>query len=93
MDVSRQLAQSAEGAALPYLGFQILKLEQGQVLNQHRDYHDSKSAKPVNLRLAAGEIQAVEAHREIFAEHVTLPMPTRTSYSETASCRSGHLRL
>ena len=35
---------------------------------------DSKSAKPVNLRLAAGEIQAVEAHREIFAEHVTIPL-------------------
>ena len=28
----------------------------------------------VNLRLAAGEIQAVEAHREIFAEHVTIPL-------------------
>ena len=35
---------------------------------------DSKSAKPVNLRLAAGEIQAIEAHREIFAEHVTIPL-------------------
>ena len=36
---------------------------------------DSKSAKlAVNLRLAAGEIQAVEAHREIFAEHVTIPL-------------------
>ena len=35
---------------------------------------DSKSAKPVNLRLAAGEIHAVEAHREIFAEHVTIPL-------------------
>ena len=33
---------------------------------------DSKSAKPVNLRLAGGEINAVEAHREIFAEHVTM---------------------
>ena len=31
---------------------------------------DSKAAKPVSLRLAAGEINAVEAHREIFAEHV-----------------------
>ena len=35
---------------------------------------DSKSTKPVNLRLAAGEIHAVEAHREIFAEHVTIPL-------------------
>ena len=35
---------------------------------------DSKAAKPVNLRLAAGEINAVEAHREIFAEHVTIPL-------------------
>ena len=30
--------------------------------------YDNKSAKPVNLRLAAGEIKTVEAHREIFAE-------------------------
>ena len=35
---------------------------------------DSKAANPVNLRLAAGEINAVEAHREIFAEHVTIPL-------------------
>ena len=35
---------------------------------------DSKSAKPVNLRLAAAEVQAVEAHREIFAEHFTIPL-------------------
>ena len=47
---------------------------------------DSKSAKPVDLRLAAGKIQAVEAHREIFAEHVTIPLcPIRTSYSEMAA--------
>ena len=50
---------------------------------------DSGSAKPVNLRLGAGEIHAVEAHREIFAEHVTIPlwqfMPIRTSYSETSA--------
>ena len=47
---------------------------------------DSKSAKPVNLRLAAGEITAVEAHREIFAEqlHVTIPLcPLGRCYSET----------
>ena len=36
--------------------------------------HDDKSAKPVNLRLAAGEIAAVEARREIFSEHVTIPL-------------------
>ena len=35
-----QLAQSVVGQALPYLGFQILGLEQGQVLNQHRDNHN-----------------------------------------------------
>ena len=33
-----QLAQNAVGPALPYLGFQILKLGVGQNLNQHRDY-------------------------------------------------------
>ena len=31
-----QLAQAVVGQALPYLGFRILKLEHGQVLNQHR---------------------------------------------------------
>ena len=36
--------------------------------------NDDKSAKQVNLRLAAGEIAAVEAHREIFAEHVAIPL-------------------
>ena len=36
--------------------------------------YDNKAAKPVSLRLAAGEINAVEAHREIFAEHVTIPL-------------------
>ena len=36
--------------------------------------HDDKSAKPVNLRLADGERTAVEVHREIFAEHVTMPL-------------------
>ena len=48
---------------------------------------DSKSAKPVNLRLAAGEIQAVEAHREIFAEHVTTPLCPlgRVFFSETST--------
>ena len=35
---------------------------------------DDKSAKQVNLRLAAGEIAAIEAHREIFAEHFTMPL-------------------
>ena len=41
------------------------------VLHQTALY-DDKSAKLVNLRLAAGEINAVEAHREIFAQHVTI---------------------
>ena len=35
--------------------------------------HGDKSAQQVNVRLAAGEI-AVEAHHEIFAEHVTLSL-------------------
>ena len=35
-----EMAQNAAGAALPYLGMQILKLEAGQELNQHRDYHN-----------------------------------------------------
>ena len=39
------------------------------VILPQRALFDSKSAKPVNLRLAAGEIQAFEAHREIFAAH------------------------
>ena len=38
------------------------------------DLHDDKSAKHVNLRLATGEIAAVEAHREIFTEHVTIAL-------------------
>ena len=36
--------------------------------------HDDKSAKQVNLRLAAGEITVVESQCEIFVDHVTLPM-------------------
>ena len=35
-----QVAQSVVDTALPNLGLQIRKLEQGQVLNQHRDYHN-----------------------------------------------------
>ena len=55
---------------------------------------DSKSAKPVNLRLAAGEIQAVEAHREVFAEHVTIPLcPLGRVIRNCNLLRSGHLRL
>ena len=40
IEVGHKLAQAANGTALPYLGFQILKLERGQTLNQHRDYHN-----------------------------------------------------
>ena len=36
--------------------------------------HDDKSAKQVNLGLAAGEIVAVESQQEIFAEHATIPL-------------------
>ena len=39
-EVVHQLAQSAEGAALLHLKFQIVKLEQGQALSQHRDYRN-----------------------------------------------------
>ena len=35
-----QMAQHAAGSALPYLGFQILRLGPGQNLNQPRDYHN-----------------------------------------------------
>ena len=35
-----EMAQNAAGAALPYLGIQILKLQAGQELNQQRDYHN-----------------------------------------------------
>ena len=55
---------------------------------------DSKSAKPVNLRLAAGEIQAIEGRREIFAEHVTIPLcPQDELFGNSSLLRSGHLRL
>ena len=37
-----ELAQSTVGAMLPYLGFQILRLGEGQSLNQHRDYHNHR---------------------------------------------------
>ena len=43
------------------------------ILPQTALYH-TKAAKPVSLRLAAGKIKADEAHREIFAEHVTIPL-------------------
>ena len=40
MNLVHQLAQNVVGPALPYLGFQILKLGVGKNLNQHRDYHN-----------------------------------------------------
>ena len=40
MTLVHQLAENAAGSALPYLGFQILRLGPGQNLNQHRDYHN-----------------------------------------------------
>ena len=39
IELVRSLAQSTE-SSFPYLGFQVLMLEEGQDLNQHRDYHD-----------------------------------------------------
>ena len=35
---------------------------------------EKRSGKPVTLRLAAGQVQAVEHQREIFADHVTVPL-------------------
>ena len=35
---------------------------------------EKKSGKPVALRLAAGQVQAMEHQREIFADHVTVPL-------------------
>ena len=40
IELVHQLVQNAVVPALPYLGFQILKLGVGQNLNQHRDYHN-----------------------------------------------------
>ena len=42
MTLVHELALNAVGPMLPYLGFQleILKLGEGQSLNQHRDYHN-----------------------------------------------------
>ena len=38
IDIVHKLAQAIDGPTLPYL--EILKLEKGQNLNQHRDYHN-----------------------------------------------------
>ena len=35
---------------------------------------EKRAGKPVTLRLAAGQVRAVEHHREIFADHVTVPL-------------------
>ena len=35
---------------------------------------EKKAGKNVTLRLAAGQVRAVEHHREIFEDHVTLPL-------------------
>ena len=35
---------------------------------------EKRAGKPVTLRLAAGQVRAVEQHREIFADHVTVPL-------------------
>ena len=35
---------------------------------------EKTAGKPVTLRLAAGQVRAVEHHREIFADHVTVPL-------------------
>ena len=51
-----------------------LTVQPQRIANVKTALYDDKSAKPVNMRLAAGEISAVEAHRQIFAEHVTIPL-------------------
>ena len=35
---------------------------------------EKRAGKPFTLRLAAGQVRAVEHHREIFADHVTVPL-------------------
>ena len=35
---------------------------------------EKRAGKPATLRLAAGQVRAVEHHREIFADHVTVPL-------------------
>ena len=35
---------------------------------------EKHAGKTVTLRLAAGQVRAVEHHREIFADHVTVPL-------------------
>ena len=40
MTLVHELAQNAVAPMLPYLGFQILRLGEGQSLNQHGDYHN-----------------------------------------------------
>ena len=35
---------------------------------------EKRAGKSVTLRLAAGQVRAVEHHREIFADHVTVPL-------------------
>ena len=50
MDLVHQLALNADGPALPYLDFQILKLEVGQNLNQQRDYHTMKFGREAHCR-------------------------------------------
>ena len=52
----------------------IADSEASHVILPMNALHDDKSVKQVNLRLAAGEITAVESQREILAEHVTIPL-------------------
>ena len=35
---------------------------------------EKKAGKTLTLRLAAGQVRAAEHHREIFADHVTVPL-------------------
>ena len=35
---------------------------------------EERAGKPVTLRLAAGQVRAVEHHQEIFEDHVTVPL-------------------
>ena len=51
IDVDPQLAQSDE-VMLPYLGAQVLKLEEGEDLHQHRDYHNHTDFPNHNLHFS-----------------------------------------
>ena len=63
MDIVHALAQNVDGAALPCLGFQILKLERGQNLNRHRDYQNHPDYRKHTMKFGkyqGGSLQCCE---------------------------------